>query len=233
MNAGAIQNISRLTNTGGYVYQFPAYSGTLHLDTSIIATGTTGDGYNIMLYNPSTRLKVMRTVQEIFPHGEMYMQFAIGSGTNFTPGVSNTWYHLVTPGSLGNSTGALGTPLPTTFNTAISAYVDSPTGGVMRYTGNDNYCWHSAWTISIATNTAGTRTHYFAIAISNNGVTTLVPGSEIRMSTTDSTFFVSTTIHSVLELAPGDRVSIAYLQNGGTNTLTLGSFNAFMMGMPC
>jgi hypothetical protein len=172
-------------------------------------------------------------MQELIPHGEIYTNYAIGAGTTFTPANSSVWYHLVTPGSLGNSTGALGTPITTSYNSTVSQYVDMPTGGVIQYIGTDDVCFHTAWTISISVNSAGTRTHYFCIAKSSGGVTTLVPGSQVRMSTTNSGFFSSTAIHSAMDLATNDRLSMAYLQVGGTNTLTIGSMNVFIMGMPC
>jgi hypothetical protein len=234
MNNGSISRISTLSNTGGSIYTFPlGQSGTLHLDTTVLATGSSGDGYYVMVYNTTTRQKKYREFQQLIPHGEIYVEYAIGSGYVFSPSLSNTWYHLVTPGSLGNSTGALSTVIPTSYNSTVSQYVDMPTGGVVRYTGNDDVCFHTAWTISISTNTSATRSHYFAVAKTSSGVTTLVPGSQVRLSTTNSLFFVSTAIHSAMDLANGDMLSLAYLENGGTNQITIGSMNIFIMGMPC
>jgi hypothetical protein len=228
MNAGTISNVAHIVSTGSYVLELPSQSGTIHLDTTLLNTGATGDGYYMMIYNPSTRLKMYRPATVFFPTGRMYTTayryptIITGiTGANLNVTLLRTYYHLVTPGSLGNSTGAFGTSYPTTFD-VNSNYFDMPTGGVLRYTGEEtNLVASIDAQLSIAINSNTTIVHYSFIAKTTAGVTTIVPGSDSINYTSDSGAFITNNMAAITTLTPGDRFSLVYLQNSSASAIQI------------
>ena len=103
---------------------------------------------------------------------------------------------------------------------------DSPSNGRLRYTGTNTLSFHCGVTVSFKTSAGNNQEVMFEIR--KNG--TKINGSKV-LSTGDSGEYHSTAIHIFTQMATNDYLEIWTINNSGTNTVVVNSFNLFTMSV--